>query len=155
MAAESTTAHATSSSEDDWILVTGGAGYIGSHTVVVLLEAGRRVVVVDNLSNSSCVARASGEGERARFSRPVRSHAPRLFADVRSRECLDRVREISGRPAALEFVECDLRDKSSLAAVFARFRVRSVIHFAAFKVRASKNAAGLREGPARAHVGRC
>ncbi|WP_305151109.1 UDP-glucose 4-epimerase GalE [uncultured Dubosiella sp.] len=35
------------------ILVTGGAGYIGSHTCVDLLEAGYDVVVVDNLSNSS------------------------------------------------------------------------------------------------------
>lgn len=35
------------------MLVTGGAGYIGSHTVVALLEAGRKVVIMDNLSNSS------------------------------------------------------------------------------------------------------
>ena len=35
------------------ILVTGGAGYIGSHTCVQLLEAGFGVVVMDNLSNSS------------------------------------------------------------------------------------------------------
>ena len=35
------------------ILVTGGAGYIGSHTVVELIDAGYEVVVVDNLSNSS------------------------------------------------------------------------------------------------------
>ncbi len=34
------------------ILVTGGAGYIGSHTCVALLEAGYEVTVVDNLSNS-------------------------------------------------------------------------------------------------------
>src|SRR5690554_4104549 len=34
------------------ILVTGGAGYIGSHTCVELLESGYEVVVVDNLSNS-------------------------------------------------------------------------------------------------------
>ena len=34
------------------VLVTGGAGYIGSHTALVLLEAGHDVVVVDNLSNS-------------------------------------------------------------------------------------------------------
>mgnify|MGYP006308600717 FL=1 len=34
------------------VLVTGGAGYIGSHTCVELLEAGHRVVVVDNLANS-------------------------------------------------------------------------------------------------------
>lgn len=35
------------------ILVTGGAGYIGSHTCVELLNAGHEIVVVDNLSNSS------------------------------------------------------------------------------------------------------
>lgn len=34
------------------ILVTGGAGYIGSHTCVELLNAGKEVVIVDNLSNS-------------------------------------------------------------------------------------------------------
>ena len=35
------------------ILVTGGAGYIGSHTIVQLINAGHKVVVLDNLSNSS------------------------------------------------------------------------------------------------------
>lgn len=35
------------------ILLTGGAGYIGSHTAVVLLQAGHRVVLFDNLYNSS------------------------------------------------------------------------------------------------------
>lgn len=35
------------------ILVTGGSGYIGSHTCLALLEAGQNVVVLDNLSNSS------------------------------------------------------------------------------------------------------
>ena len=35
------------------ILVTGGAGYIGSHTIIELLSSNHNVVVVDNLSNSS------------------------------------------------------------------------------------------------------
>ena len=34
------------------ILVTGGAGYIGSHTCVELLESGYEVVIIDNFSNS-------------------------------------------------------------------------------------------------------
>ncbi len=38
--------------ENQQILVTGGAGYIGSHTVVQLLEAGAQVIVLDNLCNS-------------------------------------------------------------------------------------------------------
>jgi len=35
------------------ILVTGGAGFIGTHTVIELVQAGHQVVVVDNLVNSS------------------------------------------------------------------------------------------------------
>jgi UDP-glucose 4-epimerase len=35
------------------VLVTGGAGYIGSHTVLQLRQAGSDVVVLDNLCNSS------------------------------------------------------------------------------------------------------
>ena len=38
------------------VLITGGAGYIGSHTTLVLLEAGFEVVVIDNFSNSSKIA---------------------------------------------------------------------------------------------------
>ena len=39
------------------ILVTGGMGYIGSHTVVELLNSNYEVVVVDNLSNSSILVK--------------------------------------------------------------------------------------------------
>ena len=47
--------------QKDWkinmrVLVTGGAGYIGSHTCVELLEAGHKVFVVDNLCNGHEVA---------------------------------------------------------------------------------------------------
>ncbi|MGB4776702.1 MAG: NAD-dependent epimerase/dehydratase family protein, partial [Daejeonella sp.] len=38
---------------DKKILVTGGTGYIGSHTVVELINAGYKPVIIDNLSNSS------------------------------------------------------------------------------------------------------
>ena len=40
-------------SEKRAILVVGGTGYIGSHTVVQLLEEGQQVVIIDDLSNSS------------------------------------------------------------------------------------------------------
>ena len=38
------------------VLVTGGAGYIGSHTCLELLQAGYEVIVIDNLSNSSPIS---------------------------------------------------------------------------------------------------
>ncbi|NNE97039.1 MAG: UDP-glucose 4-epimerase GalE [Acidimicrobiales bacterium] len=46
---------------DRTILVTGGAGYIGSHTALELIEAGDRVVVADNLINSSRASIAAVE----------------------------------------------------------------------------------------------
>ena len=38
------------------VLVTGGAGYIGSHTAGALHEAGREIVLIDNFDNSSAAA---------------------------------------------------------------------------------------------------
>lgn len=43
------------------ILVTGGAGYIGSHVVLQLLEQGERVIVLDNLSTGFADAVIGGE----------------------------------------------------------------------------------------------
>jgi len=66
------------------ILVTGGAGYIGSHTLIELLQAGHRVVVYDNLSNSSSVALERVEeitGKRIAF----------VQADICDRQSLDQV----------------------------------------------------------------
>ncbi|CAO2653671.1 Nn.00g030820.m01.CDS01 [Neocucurbitaria sp. VM-36] len=42
-----------SSNTDEYVLVTGGLGFIGSHTVVELMKAGHNVVIVDDLSNSA------------------------------------------------------------------------------------------------------
>ena len=66
------------------ILVTGGAGYIGSHTTVALLNAGRDVVVLDNLCNSS--------QESLRRVKLICGHSPEFVqGDIRDRELLDRI----------------------------------------------------------------
>ena len=72
------------------ILVTGGAGYIGSHTVLELLRAGHDVVVLDNLCNSSEIA-LERVLELARPARPELKEIPFYKADLRSREDLSRV----------------------------------------------------------------
>lgn len=66
------------------ILVTGGAGYIGSHTALVLLEAGHEVVVLDNLIN------ASQESLR-RVQEITGLTLTFVEGDVRDRACLDQL----------------------------------------------------------------
>ena len=66
------------------VLVTGGAGYIGSHTCVELLNAGHQVVVVDNLRNSS-------EESMNRVRRITGRDFRFLRADICDRVALDRV----------------------------------------------------------------
>jgi len=75
------------------VLVTGGSGYIGSHTCLELLETGRyRVVVIDNLENSS-------------------------------EESLNRVKQLLGGDVddLLHFRNCDIRDGPGLEKVLAEF----------------------------------
>ncbi len=81
-------------------LVTGGAGYIGSHTTVALHDAGREVVVLDDFSNAS-------------------------------RRVIDAIRSLTG--SDLVVVEGDAGDPGVLEPVFARYRIDSVVHFAARK----------------------
>ena len=67
------------------ILVTGGAGYIGSHTLIELYKAGHTAVVVDNLSNSSPVA-------LQRVAEIIGcEEIPFYKVDIRDREGLEKV----------------------------------------------------------------
>lgn len=75
-------------------LVTGGAGYIGSHTCVELLGAGHRVTIVDNLSNSK---RAVLE----RIQRIAGKQLAFVKADIRDRSALKEA--LSGCDAVIHF----------------------------------------------------
>lgn len=88
------------------VLVTGGAGYIGSHCVVTLQEAGYNVVALDNFTNS--VTGLKNESM-----------------------ALKRVEKITGIPVT--FYKCDLLDKDDLESIFQKHKIDSVIHFAAMK----------------------
>ena len=66
------------------ILVTGGAGYIGSHTVVELQNAGYDVVVMDNLSNSS-------EKSLERVKAITGKEVPFYKADILDRTALEEI----------------------------------------------------------------
>ncbi|RZF32820.1 hypothetical protein LSTR_LSTR011466 [Laodelphax striatellus] len=92
---------------DGSILITGGAGYIGSHTVLVLLENGYDIIVLDNLVNA--------------------------WKDdsVQIPEVLQRVERLSGKK--ITFYQVDLVDKDGLSEVFKQHKIDCVIHFAALK----------------------
>jgi UDP-glucose 4-epimerase len=78
------------------LLVTGGAGYIGSHTTVELLSAGHDVVVFDNLSNAS--ARALDSIAR------ITNRTPAFVkGDIRDRAALDAVFEQHRIEAVVHF----------------------------------------------------
>jgi UDP-glucose 4-epimerase len=79
-------------SRKNTVLVTGGAGYIGSHTTLALLQNGYDVVAVDNFSNSY----GTPDGSRSL--------------------ALERVKDITGK--SVTFHKCDLKDKEALDKVF-------------------------------------
>lgn len=66
------------------ILVTGGAGYIGSHTIIELIKEGHDVVVVDNLSNSS-------KESIRRVEKITDSNIPFYRIDLRDKKTMEKV----------------------------------------------------------------
>ena len=78
------------------VLVTGGAGYIGSHTVLELLQAGFEPVVLDNLYNASPEA-------LARVKSLTGKEFPFYQADIRDREALDRIFRAEAPEAVIHF----------------------------------------------------
>lgn len=89
------------------ILVTGGAGYIGSHTCLELLESGYEVVVVDNLYNSSKESLKRVEkltGKKITFyEADIRDK--KALEEVFSKESIDSVIHFAGLKAVGESVE--------------------------------------------------
>ncbi|KAG5388611.1 hypothetical protein IGI04_030152 [Brassica rapa subsp. trilocularis] len=92
------------SSVEQCLLVTGGAGFIGTHTVVQLLNKGFKVSIIDNLDNSV------------------------LEAVHRVRELVGP--DLSTK---LEFNLGDLRNKGDIEKLFSNQRFDAVIHFAGLK----------------------
>jgi NAD(P)-dependent dehydrogenase (short-subunit alcohol dehydrogenase family) len=104
------------------ILVTGGTGYIGSHTVVLLVEAGWSVTIIDNLANSKCVAiisahrgcmHCSAQRQPSRCSSTRENSGtmcrgpstPAAIPAFCSTEAVARINSITGKPEAVNFVE--------------------------------------------------
>jgi UDP-glucose 4-epimerase len=81
---------------NDKILVTGGCGYIGSHTCVELLLAGHEVVVVDNLSNSRIEA-------LQRVEKITGKPVPLVVADLNDRDALREVFQTYSIEAVIHF----------------------------------------------------
>jgi len=92
------------------VLVTGGAGYIGTHACVELLKQGYQIVVVDNFSNSSFVA----------LERVAR------IADV-------KISTSFSKSADFMFFNIDIRNQEALNNIFKKHKIGSVIHFAGSK----------------------
>jgi UDP-glucose 4-epimerase len=93
------------------ILVTGGAGYIGSHTCVKLLDAGYDIIVLDNLSNSKPEALKRIAGITGKDFEFVRGDIldTRLLESIFSKAAVDSVIHFAGLKAVGESVRVPLR----------------------------------------------
>ncbi|WP_309498804.1 UDP-glucose 4-epimerase GalE [Sulfurovum sp.] len=78
------------------ILVTGGAGYIGSHTCILLIEAGYEVIVFDNFCNAS-------KESIARVEKIVGKPITLIEGDIRNKEDLNQVFDAHNIDAVIHF----------------------------------------------------
>jgi len=78
------------------ILITGGAGYIGSHTLVEVLKAGHEALVVDSLVNGHTAA-------IARVGQLTNSQVPLEVGDIRDKAFLERVFAAFAPDAVIHF----------------------------------------------------
>jgi UDP-glucose 4-epimerase len=119
------------------VLVTGGAGYIGSHTCLELLESGHRVTVVDNLSNASRESLARVEeltGGTIDFFAVDLLDRPALAEVFAGTGEIDAVIHFAGKKAVGESVEKpllyyqnNLTGTLHLCTVMAEFGVKNLI----------------------------
>lgn len=118
------------------ILVTGGAGYIGSHTVVELLKLGKDVVIVDNLSNSSILVLDRIEtitGKRPTFYELDVANKVAL-REVFEKESIEAAIHFAGYKAVGESVEKpvmyyenNIMSTLALVEVMAEFGVKKIV----------------------------
>lgn len=78
------------------ILITGGAGYIGSHTIIELISAGHQIAVIDNLSNSSIES-------LTRVKQITDSDFPFYQTDLRDKTLLDKIFDDEKPEAVIHF----------------------------------------------------
>ena len=78
------------------ILITGGAGYIGSHTCLQLLAAGQQIIVVDNLSNSS-------QESLLRVTKIAGKTFPFIQADIRDKVAMRTIFKAHAITAVIHF----------------------------------------------------
>ena len=123
-------------SKDLTILVTGGAGFIGSHTVVELLKNDFNVVILDDLSNSSpeAVERVSKICDlRPSDKRSITVNGFNLQIEEFARKEDNSATSDGVFSPALAFVEASILDREALDAVFSTYDIDAIIHFAGFK----------------------
>uniref|UniRef100_A0A0E0QU40 NAD-dependent epimerase/dehydratase domain-containing protein n=1 Tax=Oryza rufipogon TaxID=4529 RepID=A0A0E0QU40_ORYRU len=121
------------------VLVTGGAGYIGTHTVLRLLEKGFAVTVVDNFHNSvpealDRVRLIAGAALSARLDFIAVRDSPKQHAC--SSSCtveLNRAGEVEIEIHVCVRFQGDLKSKDDMEKVFTAKRYDAVIHFAGLK----------------------